>query len=165
MISLDRIDVLLNFWWFHSPHGNPLAGHYRPPGLRIFSWFLDAIPLRVAHWQPGMIPVPEFRSGLQMHLELLMKLRHLAFCSQDVITFFPHIRSRFTWFLAASSKAILIYPGADYVFRSLTLDLNIPLFTIIEFQEPSKNVPNALRALIKRCHHRNRDPDFYYWLW
>ena len=168
VISLDRIDVLLNFWWFHSPHGNPLAGHYRPPGLRIFSWFLDAIPLRVAHWQPGMIPVPEFRSGVQMHLESadeIVAISHSA--AKDVITFFPHIRKPVHVVPCGIFESDFDLPeGAEYVFRSLTLDLQ---YSAVH----NHRVPGAIEECAKcparsdqgRCHHGNRDPDFYYWLW
>jgi glycosyltransferase involved in cell wall biosynthesis len=151
VISLDRIDVLLNFWWFHSPYGNPLAGRYRPPELRVFSWFLDAIPLRVAHWQPGMIPVPEFRAGVQSHLEIADEIVAISrSAAVDITTFFPHIRKPVHVVPCGIFESDFDLPdGVRYLLRTLSLDFDAPLFTMIGFQEPSKNVPNALRALIK----------------
>jgi glycosyltransferase involved in cell wall biosynthesis len=151
VISLDRVDILLNFWWFHSPHGNPLAGRYRPRGLRVMSWFLDAIPLRVAHWQPGLIPVQEFRAGVQAHLESADEIVAISqSTAEDVATFFPHVRKPIHVVPCGIFEDDFDLPeGVEYVFRRLSLDLHVPLFTIIGFQEPSKNVPNALRALIK----------------
>jgi glycosyltransferase involved in cell wall biosynthesis len=151
VVSLEKVDVLLDFWWFHSPHGNPLAGRYRPPNLRVVAWFLDAIPLRVAHWQAGMIPVPEFRAGVQAHLNAADEVVAISrSAADDVGAFFPHIRKPIHVVPCGLFDADFEAPeGADYINRKLGLDPERMLFTIIGFQEPSKNVPNALRALLK----------------
>ena len=86
-----------------------------------------------------------------MHLESadeIVAISHSA--AEDVTTFFPHIRKPIHVVPCGIFESDFDLPeGVEYVFRRLTLDLNVPLFTMIGFQEPSKNVPNALRALIK----------------
>jgi len=151
LITLDRIDVVLDFWWFHSPFANPLIGRYRPRGLRVISWFLDAIPLRIAHWQPGLIPVPEFRGGIQAHLERADEVVAISrSAAADVATFFPHIRKPVHVVPCGIFPEDFDIPEkSEYLPGALSLDPTTPLFTIIGFQEPSKNVPNALRALLK----------------
>jgi glycosyltransferase involved in cell wall biosynthesis len=150
VISLDKIDVLLNFCWFHIPFINPLSGRFRPSSLRVVAWFLDAIPLRIPHWQTGLIPVPEFRMGVQSHLEAADEIVAISrSAAEDIGFFFPHIH-----------KPVHVVPcgvfESDFeppdeftcLSEKFGLDAKTPLFTIIGFQEPSKNVSNALRALI-----------------
>jgi glycosyltransferase involved in cell wall biosynthesis len=152
VISLEQVDVVLDFWWFHTPVTNPLIGQYRPPGLRVLSWFLDAIPLRIPPWQPGMIPTGEYRGHIQGHLEAADEIVAISNSARDDIrTFFPHV----------GSKPIHVVPcgihesdkrsagfGADHVRNSLRLVDHLPTFVVIGAHEPSKNVANTLLALI-----------------
>jgi glycosyltransferase involved in cell wall biosynthesis len=151
IISLEAIDVVLDFWWFHSPHPNPLAGRYRPAGTRVICWFLDAIPLRVAHWQSGLIPVPEFRGAIQPHLERADEIVAISrSAARDIATFFPHIRKPVHVVPCGIFEADFEVPERNVLLpEAMRIDPATPLFTMIGFHESSKNVPNALRGILK----------------
>lgn len=146
VVSLEDVDILINFWWFHSPKPNPMIGCYRPKSLRVCAWFLDGIPLRMPNWQMGMIPVEEFRGHVQSLLDGSDEIITISqSAAQDIASFFPHIR-----------KPVHVVPCGVYDDDFITdddaeaipgVDRSNPIFTFVGAMEPSKNLPNALRAL------------------
>ena len=152
VISLDQVDVLLDFWWFHTPVTNPIIGQYRPPRLRVLSWFLDAIPLRIPPWQPGMIPTGEYRGHIQGHLERADEIVAISNSARDdVLTFFPHLEKKPVHVVPCGiheSDKLSTGFGAKHVRERLQLDDGLPSFVVIGAHEPSKNVANTLLALI-----------------
>lgn len=147
-ILLEDIDILLNFWWFHSPIPPSIRGAYRPPNLRVVSWFLDAIPLRVAHWQPGMIPVSTFREGIQAHLESSDEIVAISqSAADDIASFFPHIKKRIHVVPCGIFEEDFHHADWPVELANRGIDPSLKMFGLIGAMEPSKNVPNVLRAL------------------
>ncbi len=151
VISINRIDVLLNFWWFHSPHPNPILGQYRPRNLRVLSWFLDTIPLRVAHWSPGMIPIDVFRYHVQAHLDAADEVVAISESAKsDISAFFPHIKKPIHVVPCGISPKVSRTTSGDAPeeLSALGIAPHLPLFTFIGAQEPSKNLANAILGLL-----------------
>jgi glycosyltransferase involved in cell wall biosynthesis len=150
LISLEQIDVLIDFWWFHLAERSPILHRYRPKHLRVIGWFLDAIPLRTPPWTPGQIPPHEFRSVLQPHLETFDEIVAISACgADDARAFFPHIACKPIHVIPCGiySEDFVAPHGSEFVQRQFGIDLRRPVFAFIGALEPAKNLSNCLRAL------------------
>ncbi|MGD9647923.1 MAG: glycosyltransferase [Pirellulales bacterium] len=146
--SLAEIDVVLNFWWFHVP-GNPLEGCVLPPNLKVVSWFLDAIPLRVGHCDPtGFVNIDGFLRAVMNHLRMADEIVAISpSAAEDAHRFFGVSRKRIEVIpCGVAPAAAEVAPGADELRRRLKLSADLPIVLCLGLEEPSKNILNVLRA-------------------
>ncbi len=158
-VSIAEFDVVLNFWWFHSPTHNELLGLYRPLSVLVYSWFLDAIPLRLPHWQDGLIGESHFRRHVGPHLQMSDRIVAISeSAAYDLQAFFPMQEDKVVVvpcgifekdFLEHNSETDRDLEGT---MARIFLRSGIPIVMIIGVQEPSKNVVNILKA----CHYAIR---------
>lgn len=152
-VDINEFDVILNFWWFHTPSSNESTGLSKNKAI-VYSWFLDAIPLRIPHWQEGLISESVFRNNVQTHLEMsdrVVAISHSA--AEDAHLLFSIPRE----------KTIVIPCGLyanDFIKRKKESQFektlkkygvkeNVPIILSIGLQEPSKNTIN----IIKSCYN------------
>lgn len=151
VVSLEQVDVLIDFWWFHLPDGSELSGRYRPHNLRVYGWFLDAIPLRVDPGASGQIPPDRFRAVLQPHLESLDEILAISACdADDLRMFFPHLAGKPVHVVPCGifeSDFIEADSGAHGLSEDASVASEHTTFCAIGATEPTKNFLNALRAL------------------
>jgi glycosyltransferase involved in cell wall biosynthesis len=146
--SLAEIDVVLNFWWFHVA-GNPLEGCTVPAHVKVVSWFLDAIPLRVGHCDPtGFVNVESFMRAVMTHLRI----------ADEVVAISPSAADDVQRFFGLPAKRIQVIPcgvaekqppisgNSLELRRRLRLSTDLPIVLCLGLEEPSKNILNVLRA-------------------
>jgi glycosyltransferase involved in cell wall biosynthesis len=152
IMNINQLDAILNFWWFHSAHDNPAKSLFRPLGKPIiYGWFLDAIPLRVPHWQEGLIPESDFRQHVQAHLNMSDRVVITSTSTKnDATTFFGVDPRRIAYSPCGVFEEDFLPPApqaCDTPHIVLGIDTNVPMIVILGVQEPSKNTTNILKAL------------------
>ncbi|MBX9791542.1 MAG: glycosyltransferase family 4 protein [Pirellulales bacterium] len=155
--SLAEIDVLLNFWWFHAPV-NPLESCAIPPNLKVVSWFLDAIPLRVGHCDPlGFVNVDGFLRAVMNHLRMADEVVAISpSAADDAHHFFGVPRKRIAIIPCGVSPPLVAAADSwDDLRRRLKLAPDLPIVVCLGLEEPSKNILNVLRACRLRASERN----------
>ena len=160
--SLAEMDVVLNFWWFHV-HGNPLESCTVPMHVKVISWFLDAIPLRVGHCDPtGFVNVESFMRAVMTHLRI----------ADELVAISPSAAEDAQRFFGVSARQVQVIPcgvaeqqppatgnGLEELRRRLKLSADLPIVLCLGLEEPSKNILNVLRAC-RLCASERSKPKF-----
>ncbi|MGE0416448.1 MAG: glycosyltransferase family 4 protein [Acetobacteraceae bacterium] len=149
VITLDQVDVVLDFWWFHISSPSPMRGRFRPPNLRVVGWFLDAIPLRIPPWSQPQLTPSFFRRAVQEHLEMVDEVVTISNrAAQDIGLFFPHLHKPIHVVPCGIYPEDFARPAvAPVLDPALGIDPDLPLFVFIGALEPYKNLTNCLKAL------------------
>jgi glycosyltransferase involved in cell wall biosynthesis len=97
-----------------------------------------------------MIPVMEFRNAVQAHLEAADEIVAISrSAAEDISAYFPHIRKPVHVVPCGIVEADFDAPSlSSSLHADFSIDISMPMFTLIGFHEPSKNVANAISALI-----------------
>lgn len=160
--SLAEMDVILNFWWFHV-HGNPLEGCTVPMHVKVISWFLDAIPLRVGHCDPtGFVNVESFMRAVMTHLRIADELVAISpSAAEDAQRFFgvPARQVQVIPCGVAEQQPPTTGSGLEELRRRLKLSADLPIVLCLGLEEPSKNILNVLRAC-RLCASERSKPKF-----
>lgn len=160
--SLAEMDVILNFWWFHV-HGNPLEGCTVPMHVKVISWFLDAIPLRVGHCDPtGFVNVESFMRAVMTHLRIADELVAISpSAAEDAQRFFgvPARQVQVIPCGVAEQQPSTTGRGLEELRRRLKLSADLPIVLCLGLEEPSKNMLNVLRAC-RLCASERSKPKF-----
>ncbi|MGQ0636923.1 MAG: glycosyltransferase family 4 protein [Planctomycetaceae bacterium] len=153
VISLEDLDLLLTFSWFNSAE-HPLLRWPRPAHVRSVTWFLDAIPQRVGHFDERA----HFRDHHKCHVHVNNVMAdHVVAISEsarrDLVRFFHVPEERTSVVPCGTSygtdeppKAPL--PHMQRVFERYGLDPGLPIVLCVGMNDPWKNTLNVLRACL-----------------
>lgn len=152
--SINEFDIILNFWWFHTNNSSGLIGLCKTKKILTYSWFLDAIPLRIPHWQEGFIGESEFRNMVQTHLEIsdrVVAISHSA--ADDASLFFSIPKEKIVIVPCGISEEDFIQShnpsSISSLYNKFGLKDDVPIFLCIGVQEPSKNTINIIKSCYK----------------
>lgn len=150
--DLRDLDVILNLWWFHLPTESPMLQTVMTPDVPVYSWFLDVSPLRLPHWQEGLINETVFRKLLLAHMRAssrLVAISHSA--AEDATRFFGVDPARVTYVPCGIFPSDLEVKDdpivAEAVYARHGLRADVPTCMVLGVQEPTKNIINILKAL------------------
>ena len=122
--------------------------------ILTYSWFLDAIPLRIPHWQEGFIGESEFRNIVQTHLEIsdrIVAISHSA--AEDASLFFAIPKEKTVIIpcgIFEEDFVELYNPSSiSIIYNKFGLKEDIPILLCIGVQEPSKNTINIIKSCYK----------------
>lgn len=152
--SINEFDVVLNFWWFHTKNSNELIGLSKNSKTLTYSWFLDAIPIRIPHWQEGLIAESTFRNHIQTHLEIsdrIVAISHSA--ANDAQEIFSISEEKITVVpCGIYNEDFIVVEGQssiNIVLKKYNIQDGVPIVLAIGLQEPSKNIINVIKACFK----------------
>ena len=158
--SLDGFDVILNFWWFHTPSANELTGLCKNKVI-TYSWILDAIPLRIPHWQEGLISESVFRNQVQTHLEMSDRVVAISrSAAEDAHLFFSIPREKITTVPCGIYVSDFIEKNKEVTenfFKKYGIKEGVPIILSIGLQEPSKNTLNVIKACYNIARSGNKN--------
>lgn len=150
VMDIRDLDAIFNFWWFHLPFETPMLDVCVPHDMPVYSWFLDASPLRLPHWQSGLINEADFRQALQPHLQACTRVVAISHSAGDDATRFFHVPAERVAVIPCGLYEQDFNLRYDAVqLKKLGLDPNVPIVVVLGIQEPTKNIVNILKAIHK----------------
>lgn len=151
--SLNDFDAILNFWWFHSRNINEIIHLFKTCNAPIYAWFLDAIPLRIPHWQDGLISESVFKPQVQIHLALSDRVIALSqSAALDAQIFFHVPKEKIQVIPCGIFSDDFLNPDdidGTLILNKYAIKREVPIILSIGVQEPSKNTINIIKACMK----------------